>query len=256
VDRRSLPPADDQVFAAYRNPRTTVAHRRHHDLRMTSEDANSYNRISGLSVERIQTLSDGVFAVAMTLLVLDLRVPAGIRYSDGHLWQALQHLGTTFAAYLLSFTMLGTFWLAQHTLLSLCARGNRTLTWLQLGFLFVVTLLPFSASLLAEFAALRLAVVAYWSNVLLLGVFLALTCRYLPRGGLIDPGHLDRLSLFRRRIAVAQTGYAAAALLCVANTYVSVAALAVVELCFIVSPRVPPLGRRRRRRGARPRGSR
>jgi hypothetical protein len=119
-------------------------------LRMTREDANSYNRISGLSVERIQTLSDGVFAVAMTLLVLDLRVPAGIGYSDGHLWQALQHLGTTFAAYLLSFTMLGTFWLAQHTLLSLCARGNRTLTWLQVGFLFVVTLLPFSASLLAE----------------------------------------------------------------------------------------------------------
>ena len=59
---------------------------------------------------------------------------------------------------------------------------------------------------------------------LLLGAFLAL----------IDPGRIDRLSLFRRRIAVAQTGYAAAALLCVANTYVSVAALAVVELCFIV----------------------
>jgi hypothetical protein len=85
---------------------------------------------------------------------------------------------------------------------------------------------------------------------------LALTCRYFPRGGLIDPGRIDRLSLFRRRIAVAQIGHAAAALLCVANTYVSVAALAVVELCFIVSQRVPPLGRRRRRRGARPRGSR
>jgi hypothetical protein len=112
------------------------------------------------------------------------------------------------------------------------------------------------ASLLAEFAALRLAVVAYWLNILLLGVFLALTCRYLPRAGLIDPGRLDRLSLFRRRIAVAQTGYAAAALLCVANTYVSVAALAVVELGFIVSPRVPPLDSRRRRRGARPRGPR
>src|SRR5690348_12389376 len=93
-------------------------------LRMTSQDADSYNRFSGLSVERIQTLSDGVFAVAMTLLVLDLRVPVGIQHSDGHLWPALQHLGARFAAYLLSFTMLGTFWLAQHTLLSLCARSN------------------------------------------------------------------------------------------------------------------------------------
>jgi uncharacterized membrane protein len=219
---------------------------------MTSQDADSYNRFSGLSVERIQTLSDGVFAVAMTLLVLDLRVPVGIQHSDGHLWPALQHLGARFAAYLLSFTMLGTFWLAQHTLLSLCARSNRTLTWLQLGFLFVVTLLPFSASLLAEFAAVRLAVAAYWLNILLLGGCLALTCRYLPRSGIIDPGRPDRLSLFRHRIAVAQAGYAAAALLCVANTYVSVAALALVELYFIVSPRVPPLDKLWRRRGGRP----
>ena len=220
---------------------------------MTSVETTSYNRFSGLSVERIQALSDGVFAVAMTLLVLDLRVPAEIGNSDGHLWRALQHLEARFAAYLLSFTMLGTFWLAQHTLLSLCARGNRTLTWLQLGFLFVVTLLPFSASLLAEFAAIRLAVAAYWLNILLLGVCLALTCRYLPRGGLIDPGRLGRLTQFRRRIAVAQTGYAAAALLCIANTYASVAALAVVELYFIVSPRMPLLDRVRRRSGAQPR---
>ncbi len=212
-------------------------------------DTNSYNRFSGLSVPRIQALSDGVFAVAMTLLVLDLRVPAEILDSDSRLWQALQHLGARFAAYLLSFTMLGTFWLAQHTMLSFCARANRTLTWIQLGFLFVVTLLPFSASLLAEFAAIRLAVAAYWRNILLLGACLALTCRYVPQAGVINPGSFDRLSLFRRRIAVAQAGYAAAALICVANTYASVATLAVVELYFIVSPRVPTFEKLRRRSG-------
>ncbi len=58
----------------------------------------------------------GLFAVAMTLLVLDLRVPvsaAGLAYSDHGLWHAILRLGPSFAAYLLSFTMLGTFWLAQ-----------------------------------------------------------------------------------------------------------------------------------------------
>jgi hypothetical protein len=78
---------------------------------------------------------------------------------------------------------------------------------------------------------------------------LALTCRYVPQAGLINPGSFDRLSLFRRRIAVAQAGYAAAALICVANTYASVATLAVVELYFIVSPRVPTFDKLRRRSG-------
>jgi uncharacterized membrane protein len=93
----------------------------------------AYNRFAGLSLERVHGLSDGVFAVAMTLLVLDLRVPAAALHSDRGLWRALRELGPSFAAYLLSFTMLGTFWLAQHTLLGLCRRGDRTLTWLQLG---------------------------------------------------------------------------------------------------------------------------
>ena len=85
-------------------------------------------------------------------------------------WAALLRLGPSFAAYLLSFTMLGTFWLAQHTLLGILGRCDRTLTWINLGFLFVVSLLPFSAALLAHYVHLRLAVGVYWLNILLLGV--------------------------------------------------------------------------------------
>jgi hypothetical protein len=127
-------------------------------------------------------LSDGLFAVAMTLLVLDLRVPvttAASAYSERGLWEALGNLGPSFAAYLLSFTMLGTFWLAQHTLLGIFGRCDRTLTWINLGFLFVVSLLPFSAALLAHYVHLRLAVGVYWLNILLLGVAL----RWAPGTG-------------------------------------------------------------------------
>ena len=96
-----------------------------------------YNRFTGQSLERLTALSDGLFAVAMTLLVLDLRVPvttAASAYSERGLWEALGNLGPSFAAYLLSFTMLGTFWLAQHTLLGIFGRCDRTLTWINLGF--------------------------------------------------------------------------------------------------------------------------
>src|SRR6185437_17146615 len=101
-----------------------------------------YNRFTGQSLEHLTALSDGLFAVAMTLLVLDLRVPvsaAGTAYSEHGLAAALLRQGPNFAAYLLSFTMLGTFWLAQHTLLGILGRCDRTLTWINLGFLFVVS---------------------------------------------------------------------------------------------------------------------
>jgi uncharacterized membrane protein len=197
-----------------------------------------YNRFAGRSVERVQTLSDGIFAVAMTLLVLDLRLPGGSElHSDRELRDSLWTLGPNFAAYALSFTMLGTFWAAQHTLLGLCRRGDRALTWLQLFFLLVVTLLPFSASLLAENDGLRLAVGVYWLNILLLGVALAASSSHVASADLLDSGAEGRLRVFRRRIVVAQVAYTVAAAVCLLNTYASVLALAVVQVYFIVSPR-------------------
>ncbi len=80
-----------------------------------------YNRFTGQNLDRLTSLTDGLFAVAMTLLVLDLRVPVSLAasgLSEHGLWDALLKQGPSFAAYLLSFTMLGTFWLAAHTLLS------------------------------------------------------------------------------------------------------------------------------------------
>ena len=206
-----------------------------------------YNRFSGQSLDRLTSLSDGVFAVAMTLLVLDLRVPVGLaasKASEHGLWNALLKLGPSFAAYLLSFTMLGTFWLAQHTLLSIFDRCDRTLTWIHLGFLFVVSLLPFSAALLAHYVHLRLAVGAYWLNILLLGVMLEWGARYGRKAFLSDDAQAAaRLTTFRQRILIAQTLYALAALICFVNTQASVIALAIVQLYFIVSPRLPRVGR-------------
>jgi uncharacterized membrane protein len=208
--------------------------------------AEPYNRFSGQSIERVTALSDGVFAVAMTLLVLDLRVPvsaAGSAATGRALAEALVRLGPSFAAYLLSFTMLGTFWLAQHTLLGIVNGCDRTLTWITLGFLFVVSLLPFSAALLAHNVHVSLAVGVYWLNILLLGLGLEWASRYGGGTFLTDEAKQarSRLSTFRRRILIAQALYAAAALLCLLNTVASLIALIAVQLYFIVSPRLSRL---------------
>lgn len=72
--------------------------------------------------------------------------------------------------------MLGTVWLALHTVLALCARSDRTLAWAVLGFLFFVTTLPFPASVLADHVHIPLAVVLYWLNLALLGASLPGSC--------------------------------------------------------------------------------
>src|SRR5580693_6059335 len=98
-----------------------------------------YNAIAGQSVERLAALSDGLFAVAMTLLVLDLKVPAAeaIR-SDKALLGALAELAPRLVIYLMSFLTLGIFWVGQQTQLNHLARGDRHLTWIHLMFLFAI----------------------------------------------------------------------------------------------------------------------
>jgi uncharacterized membrane protein len=130
----------------------------------------SYNQIAGQSVERLAALSDGIFAVAMTLLVLDLRVPAQEAiHSEHDLWRALVALSPRLVMYLMSFLTLGIFWIGQQTQLNHLACSDRSLSWIHILFLFAVSITPFSTMLLAEFTAYRLALLEYWLNILLLG---------------------------------------------------------------------------------------
>src|SRR5436305_5397266 len=131
-----------------------------------------YNRIAGQSLERLAALSDGIFAVAMTLLVLDLHVPASTISThittEHDLWKALIKLAPNLLPYLMSFLTLGIFWVGQQTQFNHFTRSNRNLTWLHLAFLLAVTFMPFSTALLAAFITFRVAIVVYWLNIVLL----------------------------------------------------------------------------------------
>jgi len=199
--------------------------------------STQYNELSGRSVDRLRALADGVFAIAMTLLVLDLRLPESGAVDDHELWSQLIGLGPQFAAFLLSFTMLGTFWLAEHTLLDRCTRSDRTLAWICVLYLFFVSTLPFSASTLAEHVDLAVAVGLYWANLAGLGATLAWQLWHVQRTGMVDDR--ESITLVRRRLVLAQGMYAAAALVSLASPQWSIAALAAVQLFFVVSPRLP-----------------
>ncbi len=204
-----------------------------------------YNRIAGQSLERLAALSDGIFAVAMTLLVLDLHVPVrkGIN-TEQDLWNALVNLAPNLLPYLMSFLTLGIFWVGQQTQLNHFTRSNRNLTWIHLAFLLAVTLMPFSTGLLAAFITFRLALVVYWLNILLLGSVLFVSWRYAQHAGLMkDDITAEIRSANERRIIIGQALYAFGALLCVINTYVSIAFIVLVQLNYAIAPRFGRLDR-------------
>jgi uncharacterized membrane protein len=199
----------------------------------------NYNHIAGRSVERLAALSDGIFAVAMTLLVLDLHTPlAAAIHSERDLWHALGASAPQIVMYLMTFLTLGIFWIGQQTQLNHLAASHRGLTWLHIAFLCAVTLMPFSTRLLAEFAPYRAALVVYWANIALLGGTLYLSWGSAFRAGLVkNDVPPETIAAICRRIIAAQSLYAFGALLCLFNTYWSIAFIAVVQLNFAIAPR-------------------
>src|SRR6266700_1729347 len=101
----------------------------------------AYEKIAARNVERLAALSDGLFAIAMTLLIIDLHTPAAEAISsEKELFQSLLHLMPQIVMYFIGFMTLGIFWIAQQSQIDAFTRVDRDLTWIHLGFLAAVAL--------------------------------------------------------------------------------------------------------------------
>lgn len=127
---------------------------------------------SGLS--RILLFSDAVMAIAITLLVMDLKVP---EVSMG-LGRALGALWPNYLSYLLSFFIIGNYWMSHHRLFRPIIRYDDRLVLLSLVFLFFIALIPFSTKLIALHPATRTAVIVYSLNILPLGLISSAMIRH------------------------------------------------------------------------------
>jgi uncharacterized membrane protein len=204
-----------------------------------------YNAIAGRSKERLAALSDGVFAFAMTVLVLDIRPPdiAGI-HSEREFMQALMVLAPRLVPFIMSFMTLGIFWVGQQAQHNALAHTDRGYTWLHIGFLMTVCLLPFSTALLAAFIEYRTALLLYWFNILLQGALLLASWYRAKWSGLIRkdaPEGID--DAFVQRVIRAQALYAVGAALCVFSTWWSIAFIVAVQLNYVIAPRFWPFDR-------------
>jgi uncharacterized membrane protein len=120
---------------------------------------------------RIEALSDGIFAVAMTILIIDIKVPSlGQPLSGYELMEHLWQMWPLFRSYYISFAILGMYWIAHHSLFHYFAKhANRPLTYLNILFLCFITLIPFSTHLIAQYPMNTVAVATYGANVIVIG---------------------------------------------------------------------------------------
>jgi uncharacterized membrane protein len=123
------------------------------------------------SKHRVEALTDGIFAVAMTLLVIELKVPdPHLIHSQEELLQALADLVPKAASWIISFLVLSVFWISHHRLFHYVRYVDTGLLWRNLFQLGFVSLMPFSAALLGEFAAMLTGQVVYNGNMVMLGL--------------------------------------------------------------------------------------
>jgi uncharacterized membrane protein len=129
-----------------------------------------------MTTNRLEAFSDGVFAVAITLLIFNVQVP---RVADAEVGRALLALWPSYASYVVSFLTIGIIWVNHHGLFHRVRRIDRNLLFLNLALLMVVAFLPFPTALLGEHVlgqqAASIAAVVYGATMVLLSLaFLAI----------------------------------------------------------------------------------
>lgn len=143
-------------------------------------------------LERMILFSDAVFAIAITLLVIEMKVPeiAHNMVTEDKLAEALGELIPKFVGFLVSFFIIGLYWTVHHRMFGFVVNYNQRLLWLNLIFLLAVVLMPFSSGFYSEyiFRLLKAPVILYVCNICFLGIMNFVLWQYIsnPKRGLTE----------------------------------------------------------------------
>jgi len=141
---------------------------------------------TGINARRIETLVDGIFAIAMTLLVLGIAVPSVANPTEASLYKALFDLLPNFYSYFISFVLLAVFWRINHLQFNRIKRADGTLLWIIIIWLLFVALVPFSAFFVGEYGNFQIPNIFFDMNLFFIGFLLFLNWRHALNNGLVD----------------------------------------------------------------------
>jgi len=135
---------------------------------------------------RLEALTDGVFAIIMTILVFNIIVPEVKLFTEGDF--AAERLSAKFAdlwpeflAYVISFSTLGAFWVAHHRIFRWILSVDRPLIWITISFLMIIGLIPFSTTLLTQYIDSQNSIFAFSFNAILAGLLIYVIYYYVKR---------------------------------------------------------------------------
>lgn len=194
-------------------------------------------------VERLLALSDGVVSIALTLLVLQIAIPAvsSMHHPDAasDLANALGNNYNAWVSYVISFYVVIQFWILHHQVFRRIARQREGLVLRNAAFLFAVSVMPFTSDLLGKDGSNPLAVAIFALNLLLANLAMQGSQEYARRHDLMRPGHYD-FGGYRWNYAASLAVIALSLALAWINTTVA-------ELCWLLFGVVPQIAARLRR---------
>lgn len=188
--------------------------------------------VGQMSTHRVEALADGVFAIIMTLLVFGIQVP---EVPADQLPAALLELLPNLEGYLISFVLLGIYWVGHRNQFNFIRRADQNLHWLNILFFGLSGLVPFFTGLVARYPGELLVEALYGANLVLIGLALFLHWSYATRNRrLVDPD-IPRaaIRIGKQRSLLAPACYLVAILVGLINPRLSLTVYALVPLLYI-----------------------
>lgn len=186
-----------------------------------------------LNIVRLETLSDGVFAIVMTILVFDIRIP---HVPASELPRELWKLHPYFMGYIVSFTLLGVYWIAHQTQFKYIRTSNHTLNWINIVFFASVAILPFFTRLISQYPEEILTISLYSTNMIVIGIILYIHWTYATKNfRLVENNmHPDMIRYGKIRSLLAPAGYLLAMLLAFIHPMISLIFFVIIPLSYII----------------------
>ena len=162
-------------------------------------------------LERLILFSDAVFAIAITLLAIEIKLPElGGRPTNAAVWARMIELIPKFIGFLTGFAVIALYWVAHHRIFRFLRNYNQKLLWLNMLFLLCIVLMPFSSGLFSSYATAKAPFIVYAVNIILAALAQVWLMRYLanPAHGLIYPPDATHPDLDWWRPLVPAAGFA------------------------------------------------
>ena len=191
------------------------------------------NPLSNFSTFRLETLEDGVFAIAMTLLVLNLKVPAKL---DNSLLKAILQIWPDLITFFGSFILLGVFWFGHRAALHFVKHADHIFHWLELILLMFVSIVPFSASLISKYYNEQAAIIIYGTNLIAIGITLTIQWYYASNNYRLIDSQVPKtvINFAKIRSIFAPVAYSIAVLLSFIDLKISLILFTIIPVLYIL----------------------